>query len=142
MAIRKANAVWEGNLPEGNGKMELGSGAFAGEYSFKSRFENGSGTNPEELIAAAHAGCFSMALSHMLAEAGHTPREVRTAANVHLDPAGEGFKISRIELETVASVPGIDEASFQEHADNAKKNCPVSQALAGTTIDLKATLKS
>jgi osmotically inducible protein OsmC len=137
MPVRSANAVWEGDLKGGKGEMKLGSGAFEGAYSFKSRFESGTGTNPEELIGAAHAGCFSMALANMLAEAGHPPERIRTEAKVHL---GAGPKITTIELQTEASVPGLDESAFMEHARNAKKNCPVSQALAGTEIKLDAKL--
>jgi len=133
---RSANAVWEGDLKSGHGTMKLGSGAFEGQYSYKSRFESGTGTNPEELIGAAHAGCFSMALANMLAEAGHTPERVRTTAKVRM----EGLKITDITLQTEASVPGLDEAAFMEHAENAKKNCPVSQALAATEIKLEAKL--
>lgn len=142
MAVRHANAVWNGNLTEGNGQLRLGSGAFAGQYSFASRFEEGSGTNPEELIGAALAGCFSMALSHMLAEAGFEPQCIETDARVHLVKAGEGFAISKIELATKATVPGIDDAVFREHADNAKANCPVSQTLTGTQITLQTELTS
>ncbi len=140
MAIRTAEAVWEGNLIKGKGKMKLGSGAFDGTYSFSSRFENGIGTNPEELIGAAHAGCFSMALSFILGNAGFSPERVHTIAKVHIDKVGEGFKITRIELETEARIPGIDDKTFLEHAETAKKGCPVSQALAGTEITLKAKL--
>lgn len=141
MAVRKAEAVWEGGF-KGKGKMKLGSGAFEGAYSFASRFENGTGTNPEELIGAAHAGCFSMALSFMLEQAGFTPGRVQTSAKVHIDKAGDGFKITAIELETEADIPGIDEKKFMELADGAKKGCPVSQALSGTEITLKAKLLS
>ena len=141
MAVRKAEAVWEGGI-KGKGKMKLGSGAFEGAYSFASRFENGTGTNPEELVGAAHAGCFSMALSFMLEQAGFTPRRVQTSAKVHIDKAGEGFRITAIELETEADIPGIDEKKFMELADGAKKGCPVSQALSGTEITLKAKLLS
>ncbi len=105
MAIRKAEAVWEGGV-KGKGKMKLGSGAFEGAYSFASRFENGTGTNPEELIGAAHAGCFSMALSFMLEQAGFAPRRVQTSAKVHIDKAGEGFKITLIELGDGGEHPG------------------------------------
>jgi osmotically inducible protein OsmC len=140
MAVRKAEAVWEGGT-KGKGRMKLGSGAFEGAYSFASRFENGTGTNPEELIGAAHAGCFSMALSFMLEQAGFTPARVQTSARVHIEKAGEGFKITSIELETEADVPGIDERKFLEQAEAAKKGCPVSQALTGTEITLKATLR-
>ncbi len=141
MPVRSSNAQWEGDLKSGKGKMRLGSGAFEGNFSFASRFEEGQGTNPEELIGAAHAGCFSMALSHGLATAGHAPKSVKTQAKVHLSTADGGFKISRIELSTVAEVPGIDEKTFQEQAQDAKKNCPVSKALAAVPIELTATLK-
>jgi osmotically inducible protein OsmC len=120
--------------------MKLGSGAYEGSYSFPSRFENGQGTNPEELIAAAHAGCFSMAFSLFLGNAGYTPTRIDTTAKVHLEPAGGGFAITRIELETEAEVPGIDPNTFQEQAKAAKENCPVSKALAGTQINLTAKL--
>lgn len=140
MAIRTAIGIWEGNLQEGEGTMELGSGTFKGLYSFSSRFESGQGTNPEELIAAAHAGCFSMALSNILAEAGFTPWRVATEAKVHLDRVGGGFKITKIELSTEAKVPGIDEEHFRQHAQEAGKNCPVSQALASVPITVEADL--
>jgi lipoyl-dependent peroxiredoxin len=140
MPIRNAEAEWKGNLIEGQGHMKLGSGAYEGAYTFKSRMENGPGTNPEELIAAAHAGCFSMALSAGLAKGGHTPKRVHTTAAVHFDKVGDGFGITRIDLNTEAEVPGIDTGKFQEIAEGAKKNCPVSKALAGTTINLKASL--
>lgn len=140
MITRTASAVWEGNLVKGNGAMKLGSGAFEGVYSFTSRFENGMGTNPEELIGAAHAGCFSMALSHMLAEAGFPPTRVATKAAVKMDKVEGGFKIVRIELTTEAEVPGIDEATFLAHANAAKTGCPVSQALASVEITLQAHL--
>ena len=136
MPIRKANAVWEGNLPEGKGTMKFGNGAFEGAYSFKSRFENGTGTNPEELIGAAHAGCFSMALSNDLAQNGFTPESVSTEANVRLEQGS----ITEIELVTEAKIPNIDEQKFLEFAEGAKKNCPVSKALAGTSIKLNAKL--
>ena len=140
MPLRTAEAVWQGKLPEGKGNMKLGSGAYEGEYSFASRFQESRGTNPEELIGAAHAGCFSMALSHMLGQAGYNPERIHTAAKVHLDKVGDGFKITTIELETEAKVPGIDEKTFLEKAEAAKQGCPVSQALAGTEIKLRATL--
>lgn len=140
MAIRSANAVWNGTLREGNGRITFGSGAFDGAYSFASRFEEGTGTNPEELIGAAHAGCFSMAFSAGLTKSGFPPKRVATKANVHLDKVGEGFKITAIDLVTEAQVPGIDQAKFMEIAEGAKKNCPVSQALTGVTVTLKATL--
>ncbi len=140
MATRSAEAVWNGNLKEGNGTMKLGSGAYEGRYSFASRFESGQGTNPEELIGAAHAGCFSMALSAGLGKAGFNPTSVHTTARVFLEKVGEGFGITKIELTTVAQIPGIDNATFQKHAEEAKKNCPVSRALAGTEITLNARL--
>ena len=140
MPVRKANAVWEGSLKEGHGTVALGSGAYEGRYSFGSRFEEAGGTNPEELIGAAHAGCFSMALSAGLGRAGFTPTRVATSAKVHLEKVGEGFKITRIELDNESTIPGIDESTFQEHATKAKEGCPVSQALAGTEILLNARL--
>lgn len=120
--------------------MALGSGAYQGSYSFPSRFENGSGTNPEELIAAAHAGCYSMALANMLSQAGHVPNAVQTNASVHLEKGDSGFGITRIDLVTTADVPGIDEAEFHKHAEAAKAGCPVSKALAAVEITLDATL--
>jgi len=138
MPVRKANAIWEGDLRSGKGTMKFGS--FEGPYSFSSRFEDGKGSNPEELIGAAHAGCFSMALSGGLAKAGFSPRRITTTANVHLDLVGQGFKITSIELVTEAEVPGIDNAQFMEQAEGAKKNCPVSQALAAIDIRLNAKL--
>ena len=141
MPARNASAQWTGRLRDGSGTMKLGSGAFEGSYSFGSRFENGAGTNPEELIAAAHAGCFSMALSAILEKAGYTPGSIRTQAKVHIEKVGEGFKITTIELATEGTVPGIDEGAFREHAEAAKNGCPVSQALAGAIIRLtSATL--
>jgi len=142
MPVRKAEAVWEGTLKDGSGKIRLGSGAFEGTYSFGTRFESAPGTNPEELIGAAHAGCFSMALSAALSRNGFSPRRIATTADVALDRVGEGFKITSIVLKTSAEVPGIDETKFRELAEGAKKGCPVSQALAGTDIRLEATLKS
>lgn len=140
MPVRKANAVWEGTIKEGQGRVALGSGAFEGRYSFGSRFEEASGTNPEELIGAAHAGCFSMALSGALSRAGHTPTRIATGAKVHIEKVGEGFKITRIELDNESQVPGLDDAAFQEFARKAKEGCPVSQALAGVDITLSARL--
>jgi osmotically inducible protein OsmC len=142
MTVRTADAEWRGALKDGSGHIRTGSGAVDGDYSFPSRFENGKGTNPEELIAAAHAGCFSMALAHGLASAGHPANRVATTAKVHLDKADGGFAISRIELECDADVPGIDEAEFKRQADDAKANCPVSKALAATPITLTARLAS
>jgi osmotically inducible protein OsmC len=140
MAVRSAEAEWTGNLREGKGRVKLGSGAYEGEYSFVSRFEDGKGTNPEELIGAAHAGCFSMALSAGLTKAGLSPKRIHTKAQVHLEKVGDAFEITRIELDTEAAVPGLDEKAFLEHAEGAKKGCPVSKALAGTKIELKARL--
>ena len=140
MLIRSSNAVWNGNLIDGNGQMSFGSGAYEGQYSFQSRFENGTGTNPEELIGAAHAGCFSMAFSATLAKNGFNPQSVATTAKVHLDKVGEGFKITTIILDTEAKVADIDEAEFQNLAEAAKGGCPVSQALAGVEIKLEAKL--
>jgi osmotically inducible protein OsmC len=120
--------------------MALGSGAFEGQYSYGSRFESGTGTNPEELIGAAHAGCFSMALAGILGRAGHDPEAVETSARVHLDKAGDGFAITTIELATQVSVPGISDEEFQRHAEDAKRNCPVSGALTGVEIKLEARL--
>jgi len=120
--------------------MHLGSGAFDGQYSFSSRFESGTGTNPEELVAAAHAGCFSMALSNMLAQAGHPPTSVKTEAAVHFGPTDNGFGITSIDLTTVGEVPGIDEAEFLKHAEAAKAGCPISKALAAVEINLSAKL--
>ena len=139
MPIRTASARWSGNLTEGSGTVKTGKGGYEGNYSFKSRFEEGEGTNPEELIGAAHAGCFSMAFSKGLADAGFTPTSVDTTAKVHLDKVDAGFGVTRIDLETVGNVPGIDEARFQELAADAKANCPVSQALS-VEITLEAKL--
>ena len=138
MPVRSASAVWEGDLKAGKGSMKLGSGAYEGPFTYLSRFESGSGTNPEELIGAAHAGCFSMYLSALLTSAGFTPRRIHTTATVHL---GEGPTITLIELNTEAEVPQLSEAAFLEHAETAKKNCPVSKALAGPEIRLHAQLK-
>jgi osmotically inducible protein OsmC len=140
MLVRKATAVWEGGLKNGRGTMRLASGAFVGRYSFASRFEQGPGTNPEELIGAAHAGCFSMALSLVLEQAGYKPERIDTTARVSIDKVPEGFKITTIELETEARVPGIDEKTFREKAEAAKRGCPVSAALTGVEIRLRARL--
>ncbi len=137
MAVRTSSAEWKGTLKEGAGTMRLGSGAYEGPYTFASRFESGPGTNPEELIGAAHAGCFSMFLSSLLTTAGFTPTRVHTTATVHL---GEGPTITLIELNTEAEVPNVTEAAFLEQAEAAKKNCPVSKALAGPEIRLSAKL--
>ena len=140
MPVRTSEAEWKGNLLQGQGTMNLGSGAFEGKYSFPSRFESGQGTNPEELIGAAHAGCYSMALSFILGNAGFNPTRVHTTARVHLEKVGDGFSITKIELDTEAQIPGIDDNTFQGHAEAAKKGCPVSKALTGTEITLKAKL--
>jgi osmotically inducible protein OsmC len=127
-------------MPGGEGTMKFGSGAFEGKYSFASRFEDGPGTNPEELIGAAHAGCFSMAFAGNLQRAGHEPQSVETSARVHIDKSGDGFTITRIELDTTANVPGIDDDEFQQIATASKEGCPVSRALAGVgeiTLDAK-----
>lgn len=138
MPTRSSEATWEGNLRDGEGTMALESGAYEGAFSFVSRFEEGDGTNPEELIGAAHAGCFSMAFSNELAKAGHEPERVHTVAHVHLN--NDAGAIDRITLEVEASVPGIDEAEFMEIAADAKENCPVSKLVTGAEIELDATL--
>ena len=140
-APRTADAEWKGALRDGAGSMRFGSGAFEGAYSFASRFEEGTGTNPEELIAAAHAGCFSMAFAGALGRAGHDPEKVQTSAAVHLEKTDAGFTITRIDLTTEATVPGIDEQEFQQIGAEAKANCPVSRLLTGAEINLTATLR-
>lgn len=140
MPTRTADAVWNGSLLEGKGQLSLGSKAFSGPYDWKGRSGDGGGTNPEELIAAAHAGCFSMALSHQLAQAGHPPTRVKTTAKVNFEKQTEGFAITRIDLSTEAQVPGIDDAQFQKFAQGAKEGCPVSKALKATPINLTARL--
>jgi osmotically inducible protein OsmC len=140
MPTRNAEATWEGNLKDGKGTIKLSSGAYQGAYSFTSRFEEGKGTNPEELIAAAHAGCFSMALSHGLAQAGFTPKRVHTTARVHLEKGPDGFGIPRIDLQTEAEVPGISEDVFRKQAETAKQNCPISKLLRAAEITLDAKL--
>jgi osmotically inducible protein OsmC len=140
MPVRTARARWEGDLKQGNGNVRVGTGYFDGAYSYPSRFEEGAGTNPEELIGAAHAGCFSMALSGVLGKAGFNPRHISTEAKVHLDKMGDGFRITKIELKTEADVPGIEQDAFAKHAQEAKQGCPVSQALSGTEIVLSAEL--
>ena len=139
MPVRKASAVWEGDIRGGNGKVSLGSGAFEGRYSFGSRFEEGAGTNPEELIGAAHAGCFSMALSAGLGRAGFQARRIATSARVHFEKVEGGFGITRIDLTTDAEVPGIDEATFRQQVEATKAGCPVSRALKAE-IAVEATL--
>jgi osmotically inducible protein OsmC len=138
---RDAEAQWNGNLTEGSGEMSFASGAYKGAYSFSSRFEEGTGTNPEELIAAAHAGCFSMAFANALSKAGHVPASVHTVAKVHLEKGDDGFGIRRIDLVTRAEVPGIDDDEFQRIAGEAKVGCPVSKALAAVEITLDASLE-
>jgi osmotically inducible protein OsmC len=140
MPTRKAHARWEGTLAEGKGTVDFGNGAFKGAYSFASRFETGAGTNPEELLGAAHAGCFAMALSLVLSGAGFRPDYVDATANVTVSPHEGGFKITGSHIVCEASVPGIDRAMFVQHAEAAKASCPVSQALAGTEITLEAKL--
>jgi lipoyl-dependent peroxiredoxin len=142
MSIRKAHARWNGDLKSGNGSFKTGSGSFEGNYSFGTRFEEEPGTNPEELIGAAHAGCFSMAFSATVAKAGYEPKRVETNAKVHLDKSDDGFTITKIELNMEADIDGIDEDAFQEFAEGAKKNCPVSRALAGVDIVLDARLNA
>ena len=137
---RTADAEWNGDLKSGHGTMTLGSGAFSGPYSFQSRMENGAGTNPEELIGAAHAGCYSMQLSAMLAAAGHPPTSVHTTAKVQFGPSGGGFAITGIDLTTEVQAPGLSPEEFQKQAQSAKENCPVSKALSATPITLTATL--
>ena len=141
---RKAEADWNGSIMEGKGKVKLGSGAFEGAYSFKSRFsddEEQKATNPEELIAAAHAGCFTMALSGNLGKAGYTPKNIHTTANVKIEKEGDGFVIPNIDLTTEAEVDDIEDDEFQKIAEETKKTCPVSQVLSGAEISLDAKLK-
>lgn len=140
MTTRSASAVWSGNLKDGKGKINTGSGNFEGDYSFPSRFEEGSGTNPEELIGAAHAGCFSMALAHGLEEAGHPPNRIATTAKVYLEAVDSGFMINRIELDTEGEVPGIGPEDFQALAEDAGRHCPVSQLCSGAEIRVRARL--
>jgi len=139
MPIRSSSAEWKGTLKQGAGTMKLGSGAYSGPYTFASRFESGKGTNPEELIGAAHAGCYSMFLSALISDAGFTPTRISTTATVHLE---DGPKIALIELSTEAVVPNLSEPEFLKHAEAAKKGCPVSQALTGPRIELRAKLVS
>ena len=143
MPTRTAEAKWEGNLAEGRGNLKVGSGAFEGPYSFKSRFEEGeSATNPEELLGAAHAGCFTMALTAQLSRVRITPKRIQTKASVKLEKIGEAFSITQIDLETEAEIPDIDDATFQQYAQGAKENCPLSKALASVPINLTAKLTS
>jgi osmotically inducible protein OsmC len=140
MPTRKAHARWEGSLKEGKGQIDFGNGFFKGAYSFASRFEDGKGTNPEELLGAAHAACFAMALSLILGKAGFKPDYVDATAQVTVSPQDGGFRITKSHIVCEARVPGIDDATFRQHAAAAKAGCPVSQALAGTEITLEARL--
>ena len=141
MVGRNGSAQWQGDLQSGSGTIRVGDGVFEGNYSFKSRFEDGPGTNPEQLIAAAHAACFTMALSNILSSAGHTPESVQTAADVQLRFVDGAPTITRIDLDTEGRVPGIDAAQFQKFAEDAKANCVISRALAGVPeINLSAKL--
>jgi lipoyl-dependent peroxiredoxin len=140
MPTHRAEAAWHGTFRDGKGEMRLGSGAFQGGYSYRSRMEEGPGTNPEELLGAAHAGCFSMSLARRLEAAGYSPERINTEARVRLGRDGEGYAISRIDLRTEAEVPGVDEELFQEKAETARRDCAVSKALAGVEIGLEARL--
>jgi osmotically inducible protein OsmC len=141
MPTRNAEANWDGSLQDGTGSLRTSTGSVDLPYSFRSRFEQGAGTNPEELLAAAHAACYSMALANELAKAGHVPDSVHTAAKVHLEKGEEGFSIPRIDLITTATVRGIDDPRFQEIAAATSEACPVSKVLAGAEIRLDATLE-
>lgn len=140
MPTRTAEAEWNGDLPKGSGTMSFGSGAFEGAYTFSSRFEEGEGTNPEELIAAAHAGCFSMFLAGVLGKAGHEASSVRTNARVSIDKDDGGFSITRSDLSTEVSVEGVGEEELQGYAEEAKDGCPVSRALGAIEVGLEAKL--
>jgi osmotically inducible protein OsmC len=138
---RRARASWQGTVPDGGGRIALGSGAYEGDFTLKGRTEdNVPQTNPEELIGAAHAGCFTMSLANLLEERGHPAQDLQTTAKVLLEQLDQGFTISRITLETTGSVDGVDEAEFQQLATEAKETCPVSRALAGTQIEMTARL--
>ncbi len=138
---RLSRASWQGSVPDGGGRLALGSGAFEGPFTLRARVEDVEhATNPEELIAAAEAGCFTMSLADTLSEAGHPPADLRTTARVQLEQLEDGFSITQIKLQTIGEVPGIDAATFAELAEQAKATCPVSRALAGTRITLEATL--
>jgi osmotically inducible protein OsmC len=140
---RRSHATWKGTLPEGGGRLALGSGAYEGPFSLKARVENAEkATNPEELIAAAEAGCFTMSLANLLSESGHPPEELSTTAGVRLEQQDGRFSITRIELRITGTVPGVSEAQFGELARQAKETCPVSRVLAGAKITLEATLAS
>ncbi|HCF56572.1 MAG TPA: peroxiredoxin [Myxococcales bacterium] len=140
MPTRTGEAIWRGSFKRGSGTVAVATGLLKADYSASSRFENGAGTNPEELLGAAHAGCFSMALALGLGEAGFVPNSIHTTARVSIERVGGGFRITRIVLSTEAEIPGIDESTFLQHAEAAKKGCPVSQALAATPIELEARL--
>ncbi|MFZ0544337.1 MAG: OsmC family protein [Candidatus Promineifilaceae bacterium] len=140
MAVRKASAVWEGTLKDGSGTMKFAN--YEGPYTFASRFEEGKGTNPEELVGAAHAGCYSMFLAAQLTGAGFPPNSVEATATVHLGRDDSGPKITLIELDVTADVPGVDEETFNDLAEKSKAGCPISRALAATDIALNATLTS
>lgn len=143
MPTRTASARWQGNLTDGSGTVRTGKGGLEGNYSYKSRFEEGEGTNPEELVGAAHAGCYSMALSKQLADAGAPPKSVDTTAQVHFDKTDAGMTVTRIDLDTVVDAPGVDQAEFQKLAEGAKENCPISRLLSpGAQITLNARLSS
>jgi lipoyl-dependent peroxiredoxin len=142
MPVRKASAMWNGSLKEGNGTVKTETGSFNGKYSFTSRFEEGQGTNPEELIAAAHSSCFSMALSADLSRAGYNPVRISTEDKVYVEKVDGGFSITKIEVFTEAEVPGINQVKFLEIAEGTKNNCPVSKALTGTKFILNAKLKT
>jgi osmotically inducible protein OsmC len=140
---RSATASWQGTVPEGGGRIGLHSGAYEGAFTLRNRIEDvEKGTNPEELIAAAEAGCFTMSLADLLSEAGSPPRDLQTTVRVRLEQKDEGFRITRISVATIGDVPGVDEGRFVELAEQAKATCPVSLALAGTEITLEASLQS
>ncbi|MGE5353151.1 MAG: OsmC family protein [Acidobacteriota bacterium] len=140
MPVRKGSAEWNGNLRDGKGTVKTETGTVNARYSFTSRFEEGQGTNPEELIGAAHAGCFSMALAAALAKDGFNPKSIKTEDKVYIEKVGEGFKITKIEMTTEAEVPGIQDDVFHKYAQDAKQNCPVSQALKAVEMVLDARL--
>ncbi|AWV89990.1 OsmC family protein [Bradymonas sediminis] len=141
MPTRKATAIWKGTIKDGSGTMKTESGAVDGKYSFATRFEDGTGTNPEELLGAASAGCFSMAFSLMLTEKGYNPTKIETVAEVAIKNAGGDISIPTIALNCSAVIPGIEDAEFQQIAENARAHCPVSKALSGVKISLDATLE-
>lgn len=140
--VKSAKAEWNGDLKTGTGKVSTESGNLDSSYGFNTRFGDQKGTNPEELLGAAHASCFSMALSNKLSTAGHVPEYIRTEDKVYLEKVGEGFKVTKIEVNMEASVPGIDEEKFKTLAEDAKQNCPISQALKAVEITLNAKLNS